>query len=289
MPLFCAQAAVDRMHADPAEVAGLDQLREHAVAVEGRAGAVIGHRAVVVHEADHAQVFDAVAFIAGLGKNDHLRRLRLTWKFQLIVRAGQPADVLERCLDLQLIGCRLPRLGDGMFELGRGERVGQPVQHEIHHPLVDADVFELAPKQGLFVLLVGNNADGPGEASAGVDLDLVIGGDYAGAEDDRRDVPLARGAETHNEPHRAGGKVALVVMRDDRRVEQRRRLDRILGGQVGPDQQAAIVREVVRAADHRHGRAVILLEQRRRCCRGGRGTSETPRPATGRPARRSDR
>ena len=56
------------------------------------------------------------------------------------------------------------------------------------------------------------------------------------------------------------GQVALVVMRDDRRVEERRRLDRILGGQVGPDQQAAIVREVVRHADHRHGRAVILVE-----------------------------
>ena len=111
------------------------------------------------------------------------------------------------------------------------------------------------------VLRVGNDADGPGEASAGVDVDLVIGSDDAGAEDDRRHVPLARGPETHNEPHRAGGKVALVVMRDDRRIEQRGRLDRILGGQVGPDQQAAIVRKVVRRADHRHGRAAILLER----------------------------
>ena len=56
------------------------------------------------------------------------------------------------------------------------------------------------------------------------------------------------------------GRLPLVVMRDDRRVEQRRRLDRILRGQVGSDQQAAIVREVVRHADHRHGRAVILVQ-----------------------------
>ena len=260
MPLFCA-GAVDRMHADPEEVAGLDQLREHAVAVEGRAGAVVGDCAVVVHEANHAQVFDAVAFIVGLGKNDHLGRLRFPGKLQLIVRLGQPADVLERRLELKLLGRRVPRLGDGVFELRRGEGVGQPVQHERHRLLADADVFELAAKQRLVVLLVGNDADGPGEASAGVDLDLVIGSDDAGAEDDRRHVPLARGPETHNEPHRAGGQVALVVMRDDRRIEQRRRLDRILGGQVGPDQQAAIVREVVRHADHRHGRAVILLER----------------------------
>ncbi len=91
-------------------------------------------------------------------------------------------------------------------------------------------------------------------------MDLVIGGDDAGAKDNRRHVPLAGGAETHDEPHRAGGKIALVVMRDDRRVEERRRLDRILGGQVGPDQQPAIAREFVRAADHLHGRAAILIE-----------------------------
>ncbi len=259
MPLFCA-GAVDRVDADPEEVAGFDQLRQHAVAVEGRAGAVVGHGAVVVHEADHAQVFDAVAFIVGLGKNDHLRRLRFPRKLQLVVRLGQPADVLERRLKLTLLGGRIPRLGDGMFELLRSERVAQPVQHEVGSPVVDADVLELAPKQGLVVLLVGNDVDGPGEPSARVDVDLVIGGDDAGAEDDRRHVPLAGGPETHDEPHRAGGKVALAVMRDDRRVEQRRRLDRILGGQVGPDQQPAILREVVRAADHRHGRAAILIE-----------------------------
>ncbi len=285
MPLFCA-GPVDRVHADPDEVARLDQLWEDAVAVEGRAGAVVGDRAVVLHKANHAQVFDAVAFIVGLGKNDDLGRLRFPRKLQLIVRLGEPTDVLQRCFQLELVGRRVPRLGDGMFELRRGERVGQPVQHQRHRLLADADVLELAAKQGLVVLRVGNNADGPGEASAGIDLDLMIGGDYAAAKDDRRHVPLARRTETHNEPHGAGGKIALVVMRDDRRVEQGRRLDRILGSQVGPDQQAAILRKVVRQADHRHGRVVILFEPGRGC-RGGRGTSETPRAAADRPARRS--
>ena len=106
--LVLRAGAVDRMHADPEEVAGLDQLRQHAVAVEGRAGAVVGDRAVVVHEADHAQVFDAVAFVAGLGKNDHLRGLRFPRKLQLIVRVGQPADVLERFLERKLLGGRSP-------------------------------------------------------------------------------------------------------------------------------------------------------------------------------------
>ena len=136
-----------------------------------------------------------------------------------------------------------------MFEFGRGKRVGQPIEHEIHGRLADADVFELAAKQRLVVLLVGHDADGPGEACARVDLDLVIGRNDARAENDRRHVPLARRPETHDEPHRAGRKVALAVMRDDRRIEQRRRLDRILGRQVGSEQQAAIVRKIVREAD----------------------------------------
>ena len=84
MPLFCADA-VDRMHADPEKVMGLDQLREHTVAVEGRAGAVVSNCAVVVHKANHAQVFDAVTFIIGLGENDYLGRLRFPGKLQQIV------------------------------------------------------------------------------------------------------------------------------------------------------------------------------------------------------------
>ncbi len=245
MPLFCA-GAVDRMHADPEEVAGLDQLRQHAVAVEGRAGAVVSDRAVVVHEADHAQIFNAVLFVAGVREDHYFRRIGFPRQFQLVVRVGQPADVLQRCLKLKSVGCRFPRLGDGMFELGQGERVGQPIEHESNRPLGHADVVELPPEQGLLVLFVGQNADRPGEASARVDLDPVIGSDDAGAEDDRRHVPLARRSQTHNEPHRTVRNVPLVVMRHDGRVEQRRRFDRILGGQVGSDQQAAILREIVR-------------------------------------------
>ena len=168
------------MHADAEEVAGLDQLRQHAVAVEGRAGAIVSDRAVVLHETNHAQVFDAVIFVAALRKNDHLRGVGFTWQIQLIIRLGQPTNVLQRRLQLQSLGRRFPRFGDGMFELGQGEGVGEPVEHKSYRPLGHADIVELPPEQGLFVLFVGHNADRPGEASAGVDLNLVIGGDDAG-------------------------------------------------------------------------------------------------------------
>ncbi len=120
MPLFRA-GAVDRVYADLQEIAGLDQLRKHAIAVEGRAGAVVGNRAVVVHETDHAEVLDAVAFVAGLGKNHQLGGLRFPRQLQLVVRVGQPADVLERFLEGMHLGRRSPRFGDGPFELGHGE------------------------------------------------------------------------------------------------------------------------------------------------------------------------
>ena len=106
------------MHADAEEIAGLDQLGEHAPAVEGRAGAVVGNRAVVVHKADHAEVFDAVAFVAGLGKNDHLGGLGFPRKFQLVVRVGQPANVLEAISPGAASRAPQQRLDDGPFELG---------------------------------------------------------------------------------------------------------------------------------------------------------------------------
>ena len=74
---------------------------------------------------------------------------------------------------------------------------------------MDADVGEFAAEQGLVVFLVGNNANGLGMARARVDMDLMVGSDHAGAKDDRRNVALARGSQTHDEPHRLpSGKVA---------------------------------------------------------------------------------
>ena len=58
------------------------------------------------------------------------------------------------------------------------------------------------------------------------------------------------------------GKVPLAVMGDDRRIEQRRRLDRVPRGQVCSDEHASIVRSMVRLSDQGHRRPVILLQRR---------------------------
>ena len=64
--------------------------------------------------------------------------------------------------------------------------------------------------------------------------------DHAGAQLDARDVPLADGAQRHEEAGRSGGEPALVGVRHHRRVEQRRALDRELLGEVGADQPTAL-------------------------------------------------
>ncbi len=169
-------------------------------------------------------------------------------------------DVLQRFIELKLLRRRSPRFRDGLFELDQSERVAEAIQNEVRHRIVDADVFELAAEQRLFILLVPHDPDGLGEAAAGVDLDVVVGIDDAGAEDDGGDVPLAGRPQAHDDPHRTGGNVALVEMRDDRGVEEGRGFDGILGGQVGPNQHAAIARAVVRLADNFQGRSAVLVE-----------------------------
>ena len=117
-------------------------------------------------------------------------------------------------------------------------------------------------EQRLFELLVRHEPDRLGEAAAGVDLDLVVGVDDAGAKDDGGDVPLARRPQAHDDPHRAGGNVALVVMRNDRRIEECRGFERIFRGQVGPDQHLAIARAVVWLAGDFQARPVVLVKHR---------------------------
>ena len=50
-----------------AKVGRFDQLGQYVVAVVGGVGAEVGHRAVVVGEADHAEVFDPHALIFASG------------------------------------------------------------------------------------------------------------------------------------------------------------------------------------------------------------------------------
>ncbi len=54
-------------------------------------------------------------------------------------------------------------------------------------------------------------------------------------------MPLASGSQAQQEPHRAGGQAALIWVGDDRRIEQRRRLDGVLQRKVCSDQPLALL------------------------------------------------
>jgi hypothetical protein len=50
-------------------------------------------------------------------------------------------------------------------------------------------------------------------------------------------VSFAGGAQAQNESHRAGLEIRLIRVRNDGRIEQRRRLQRVLRQKVRADQQ----------------------------------------------------
>ena len=58
------------------------------------------------------------------------------------------------------------------------------------------------------------------------------------------------------------GMLRLVVMRNNRRIEECRGFERVFRGQVGPDQHLAVVRAVIGLAGDFQGRPVVLVEHR---------------------------
>lgn len=84
--------------------------------------------------------------------------------------------------------------------------------------------------------------------------DLQVPVDHAAAEFDRRNVPLAGRAQAHDETLRAVREPALIRMRDDRRVEQRRAFQGVFAGEIRADQELTRSRQL--AVGKRNGLAL---------------------------------
>ena len=69
------------------------------------------------------------------------------------------------------------------------------------------------------------------------ECEVAVDADEALAKLDRREVALAGGAQAHDEAQGAGRDTFLRRVRDDRGIEQRRRLQAVLAHEVGADQQ----------------------------------------------------
>ena len=118
------------------------------------------------------------------------------------------------------------------------ELVAQRGHHLVGQRAVDPQLGQLAVEEGLLVEGVGHQVRGRDEPGRLVHADPVLGVDHAGAERDRRDVPLAGGPQAEDEPARPVGQARLVGVPDHRRVEQGRRFQGVFLGEVGADQQA---------------------------------------------------
>src|ERR671918_906698 len=67
--------------------------------------------------------------------------------------------------------------------------------------------------------------------------EVAVDADEAFAKFDRREVALAGCAQAHDEAQGTGRDACLVRVRDDRGIEQRRRLQAVFAHEVGADQQ----------------------------------------------------
>jgi hypothetical protein len=178
---------------------------------------------------------------------------------KVVVARRQPADSPDG-LGGVVPGCRLVLEGaEGSVEFSGREPFREVIEHERSRLVVLAHLNQLAPEQ--FTLVeVGDHRTLDQDRPRVVDGDRTSGADYTGPELDARDVPFADGPEAHDEAGVACRQAGLVGMEHHRRVEQRRRLDRVLMGEAGSDQQLPLGRDRRAASDAVGDDAEVLLE-----------------------------
>ena len=111
------------------------------------------------------------------------------------------------------------------------------------------------------------------------DLDPLVAVDDPGPECDRRNVSFAGGAQAEDKTQRAGREIRLVRVRNDGRIEQRRGLQRILGQEIGSDQQLPCLGKSLFQRQQARGPVRIAPERDRGSVGAAARTQPRPRPA----------
>ena len=192
-------------------------------------------RAVVVLETDEARVLDAVA-LAGRGRKQHaLRNLAVRREVHFVIRFRQQQDAARRPGRRGVGGVRQARRRQNRVQFLQRKIVVQLGQHALAKIILHARFLQFVRKQSLGVghirhaLRLGDKRHGRRQR------DAILRADFARAESDGGNVAFARGAQTQDETQRALWHAGLVGVRHDGRIEQRRRLRRILVREVGAD------------------------------------------------------
>ena len=116
------------------------------------------------------------------------------------------------------------------------ELLRQRAQHGGNENLVESELQQAPDKVSLAMAWVTDLGCGD-RAGNRVERNVSVGADEAAAKLDRREMTLAGGTQAHDEPQRAGRDAVLIRVRDNRGVEQCRRLQAVLAHEVGADQQ----------------------------------------------------
>ena len=113
-----------------------------------------------------------------------------------------------------------------VFQLAGIERWRKVAEHGTDERLVDPQVQQRRDEVSLAIARVtdlGRDHRGGNR----VECEVAVDADEAFAKFDRREVALAGGAQAHDEAKRTGRDTLLIRVRDDRGVEQRRRLQAV--------------------------------------------------------------
>ena len=290
-PLVPDLRPVQGAHLEVEEVLGLEHLRQGHPAVVGGVGGVVADPAVVVGEPDEPGVLDPVGLGGRRREDDPFRDVQLGAEADLVVGLGQHEHGVGDRLELALAGPVVPQdVPERVLQVVERELVAQRGHHLLGQRAVDPQFGQLAVEEGLLVEGVGHQVRGRDEPGRLVHADPVLGVDHAGAEGDRRDVPLAGGPQAEDEPAGPVGQARLVGVPDHRGVEQGRRFQGVFLGEVGADQQAPALADRLVGQQVARGPARSGAGRTRGSAGAARGTPASPPPAGARPpARRGTR
>ena len=161
------------------------------------------------------------------------------WERDPVVRRREPVQEPGRLARHRPVDPVVVELRDGRLEFGHREPLRQPCQHSFLDFVQHRKVSELRREEALVVVVRRTHTRLCVRAHR-IELDGSVGIDDTRSELDRRHMSLADGPQTHDEPDSACGDTGLVGCDHDRRVAQRRRLDRVLVREVGADETTTL-------------------------------------------------
>ena len=132
---------------------------------------------------------------------------------------------------------------DALVQVAASKAVAERIENGVGVAIVNSHLVQFREKAGSQVARIGYDLRLGNEAGDRIERDVSVLLDRSGTEFDRRNMPLAGGAQAHDETQTAFRGVVLVRVRHDRRIEDRSRFQGILAGEERPDQEPAFAGE----------------------------------------------